>query len=415
MQRLFVSQYRLFLALSAGSALFLATYGTLSAVYRIQEAGLNPLQLVLVGTVLEASVFLFEVPTGVLADSVSRRLSIIIGMIVMGVGFSLEGSIPVFGWILIAQVIWGLGYTFTSGAVEAWISDELKDDELTTRAFLRATQLRQVGALVGIVCSVALATVSLGLPLVVGGAGHLAIGGLLFFVMTEAAFVRSNHPTTWRSMGRTLHQGLGIVRRSKVILAMFGATFFLGAFSETFDRLWEAHLLSGFEFPPVPAWSPIVWFGVIDAGALLLSLAATEGTRRWINSASSARVPAALIATIGLLTAAVVGLGVAGEFYLAVAFYQAAVLVRIVHAPLLKAWLNSLVESRSKATVFSMHGQSDAIGQLAGGPALGWIATVVSLRVAFVVAGLILLPAGLLYVWGATRSGRAKEGFVEQA
>jgi DHA3 family tetracycline resistance protein-like MFS transporter len=122
-----------------------------------------------------------------------------------------------------------------------------------------------------------------------------------------------------------------------------------------------------------------------------------------------------LIATIGLLTAAVVGLGVAGEFYLAVAFYQAAVLVRIVHAPLLKAWLNSLVESRSKATVFSMHGQSDAIGQLAGGPALGWIATVVSLRVAFVVAGLILLPAGLLYVWGATQSGRAKEGFVEQA
>jgi len=189
----------------------------------------------------------------------------------------------------------------------------------------------------------------------------------------------------------------------------------MGAFSETFDRLWEAHLLTGFEFPAWPDWAPVVWFGVIDAGALLLSVATTAGTRRWVNVASSARVPAALIATVGLLTGAVIGLGVAGEFYLAVAFYQAAVLVRIVHAPLLKAWLNSLVESRSKATVFSMQGQSDAIGQLAGGPALGWLATVASLRIAFVVAGLTLLPAGLLYAWGAIRSGRTEPGFIDQA
>lgn len=185
---------------------------------------------------------------------------------------------------------------------------------------------------------------------------------------------------------------------------MFGATFFLGAFSETFDRLWEAHLLAGFDFPPAPDWSPLVWFGLIDAGALLLSVAATGATRRWIGTAHSVRVPYALIATVLVLMISVIGLGIVGEFFLAVVLYQAAVLVRIVHAPLLKAWLNALVESGTKATVFSMQGQSDAVGQLAGGPALGWLATAGSLRVAFVVAGLILMPAVILYIWAAARS-----------
>jgi DHA3 family tetracycline resistance protein-like MFS transporter len=184
---------------------------------------------------------------------------------------------------------------------------------------------------------------------------------------------------------------------------MFGATFFLGAFSETFDRLWEAHLLADFAFPVSPGWSILVWFGVIDAGALLLSVGATALARRWIGTTSVGRVPAVLIGVVSLLTGAVIGLGLAGEFYLAVGFYQAAVLLRIVHAPLLKAWLNTLVESRFKSTVFSMQGQSDAVGQLAGGPALGWLATALSLRVAFVVAGAILVPAIVLYSWAASR------------
>ncbi len=404
MVRPVMNQYRVFLAFSAGSALFFATYATLSAIYRIQNAGLNPLQLVLVGTVLEVSVFFFEVPTGVVADTVSRRRSIIIGMLVMGAGFVLEGSLPFLGWILFAQVVWGLGYTFTSGAVEAWIADELADDHLATRALLRGTQVRQVGALVGIACSVLLASLSLGLPLIVGGIGHLVIGGILILTMAETAFVPSGRRATWRGMAGTFRRGLGVVRRRKIVVAMFGATFFLGAFSETFDRLWEAHLLAGFDFPPAPDWSPLVWFGLIDAGALLLSVAATGATRRWIGTAHSVRVPYALIATVLVLMISVIGLGIVGEFFLAVVLYQAAVLVRIVHAPLLKAWLNALVESGTKATVFSMQGQSDAVGQLAGGPALGWLATAGSLRVAFVVAGLILMPAVILYIWAAARS-----------
>jgi DHA3 family tetracycline resistance protein-like MFS transporter len=52
--------------------------------------------LVLVGTVLEPSVFIFEIPTGIVADVYSRRLSIIIGQVLIGLGFMVEGLFPVF-------------------------------------------------------------------------------------------------------------------------------------------------------------------------------------------------------------------------------------------------------------------------------------------------------------------------------
>jgi MFS transporter, DHA3 family, tetracycline resistance protein len=104
--------YPLYLFVSGAFALCFMLYATIASVYRIQTVGLNPLQLVLVGTVLELAVVIFEVPTGVLADTYSRRLSVIIGFFLVGAGFMLEGSVPTFVAVLIAQVIWGTGYTF---------------------------------------------------------------------------------------------------------------------------------------------------------------------------------------------------------------------------------------------------------------------------------------------------------------
>ncbi|MBI4675532.1 MAG: hypothetical protein HY741_28140 [Chloroflexi bacterium] len=84
----------------------------MSILYQVQTVGLNPFQLVLVGTVLEFTAFVAEVPTGILADVYSRRLSILIGFVLVGLGFIVEGSIPQFWSVLLAQVIWGVGATF---------------------------------------------------------------------------------------------------------------------------------------------------------------------------------------------------------------------------------------------------------------------------------------------------------------
>lgn len=127
-----------YLVTEGALALFLSMIFTVNLVYQVEIAHLNPLQLVLVGTVLEATVFLLEVPTGIVADMYSRRLSVVFGMILVGLGFVLEGSIPRWETILLAQVVWGTGYTFTSGAMEAWISDEIGEHK-AGRAFLRAS------------------------------------------------------------------------------------------------------------------------------------------------------------------------------------------------------------------------------------------------------------------------------------
>ena len=65
---------------------------TVNMVFMVEVAGLDPLQMVLVGTVLEGWLFLFEIPTGVVADAVSRRLSVIIGHVMIGVGFLVLAS-----------------------------------------------------------------------------------------------------------------------------------------------------------------------------------------------------------------------------------------------------------------------------------------------------------------------------------
>ena len=113
---------------------------TIDGLYFVIQAALDPLQLVLIGTTLEASILIFEIPTGIVADLYSRRLSIIIGIFIIGLGFIVQGSWALFIPILIAQVLWGIGYTFTSGAVEAWITDEIGEQKAPT-AFVRGAQL----------------------------------------------------------------------------------------------------------------------------------------------------------------------------------------------------------------------------------------------------------------------------------
>ena len=91
-----LSPYTIYLMHSGGCSLFSVMAYTIIAVYYIEVVGLNPLQLVLIGTALEVSIFLLEIPTGVVADVYSRRLSVIIGTALLGVSCVLLGSIPFF-------------------------------------------------------------------------------------------------------------------------------------------------------------------------------------------------------------------------------------------------------------------------------------------------------------------------------
>ena len=117
--------YPVYLIYSAAAAFVFDLTVAVNMVYHVETVGLKPLQLVLVGTFLETVCFMGEIPTGVVADVYSRRLSIIIGVLLIGVGFVIEGAFPTLATVLLAQVLWGIGATFMSGAEAAWIADEV--------------------------------------------------------------------------------------------------------------------------------------------------------------------------------------------------------------------------------------------------------------------------------------------------
>ncbi|HET8678670.1 MAG TPA: MFS transporter, partial [bacterium] len=356
----------MYLGTKTAASLASALVFTVSGVYLVTVVGLNPLQLVLVGTALEAAVFLFEVPTGVVADVYSRRLSIIIGMFLMGAGFVLWGAVPSFAAVLAAQVIWGIGHTFTSGADTAWISDEVGEDRVNP-LYLRAAQARQVGSLCGIAIGAALGTIRLNLPMIIGGGAFAGIGVFMLLFMPETRFARASaeHRTTWHNFGRIFSGGVRLVQARPILLTLLVIGALYGMASESFDRLWEIHLLRNFTFPAAGRIQPVVWFGVIDAAVLILSLVATEIVRRRLDPDRHVVVARTLLAVGVLLMTAMITFGLAGTFALAVGAYWAAHVLRQVEAPLYTAWLNRGLVPEVRATVHSMAGQADAFGQIA--------------------------------------------------
>ena len=114
------------------------------SVFLILRLGLGPFQLVRLGTILEGSYLLFETPTGVVADTISRRTSVIIGLAGGGVGFLLLGFSHSFWMAAASQVIWGIFATFESGADVAWLTDEV-GEEAARPLYLRGEQFAHVG------------------------------------------------------------------------------------------------------------------------------------------------------------------------------------------------------------------------------------------------------------------------------
>jgi DHA3 family tetracycline resistance protein-like MFS transporter len=389
--------YAVYLILTGASELFFWTIFTMDGVYQVTMAQLNPLQLVLVGTVLEFTCFLFEVPTGIVADVYSRKLSVVIGMALIGSGFMLEGLFPHFELILLAQVVWGVGATFTSGATEAWITDEI-GEEKAGRAFLRGSQVGQVCTLVGIVAGMMLANIRLNLPIVLGGGLFGALGLVLWLIMPENGFTPT--PTqdrnSWQRMAHTFRGGLAMMRVRPALITILVIGSIYGAFSEGLDRLWTPHLLA-FNLPALDGFQPVVWFGVVRIAGMLLAIGATEVARRRVDTNSHAMVARVLSINNALLIACVVVFGLAGHWGVAFAAFMATMPLRWVRNPLYTAWVNQRLDPQVRATVISMSSQADALGQVIGGPILGAIATGASLRAALVVAGLALLPSLLLY------------------
>jgi MFS family permease len=379
--------------LAGGSALCYSLTFTLSMVYQVQEVGLSPLQLVLVGTVLEASVFLGEVPTGIVADVYSRRLSILIGLALIGCGLALMAA-PSFVAILAGQVLWGVGYTFTSGAEQAWITDEIGAARAAP-VFVRATQVGLAGTIAGILLAGLLGLVWIGLPIVAGGIGFLMLAVVLAVIMPEHGFTRSVERTTWATVAAQFRAGVRLARSRPVVRALMLVSLISGLSSEAFDRLWVVHVIDT-GLPDVVG--EVVWFAAIALAGTAISLLVSLVVNRVFKKALTGLHPTRLLAALTVAeAAAIAAFALAGEFWLVLALLWVRSSVQVIAGPVVAAWMNRNLDSDVRATVLSFDGQMNAIGQVAGGPALGAVGNAVSVRAALLGSALTLLPAAAVY------------------
>jgi len=366
---------------------------TLNAIYYVSQAGLNPLQLVLIGTIMELTVLLFEIPTGLVADFFGRKKSLVVGTFIIGVAHILEGSFPTFWAIAVGAALWGIGWTFISGAEQAWIADELENKDLD-QVFLKGAQYSSLGSFIGIIVSVLLSSVfTVQIAILIAGGLLVLIAIIASIVVPETKFVRivRNDTTSLQQMGLAIKGGFTQIKGNSVLVGLVAITLLMGLASEGFDRLWGAHFIEVFQLNEEAA---IYWFGAFFAIAFLLNIVVLKVVEAFVKE----RFANALLALNSLLVIAMLFFAFSGSFLLAVLLYWIIASLREVNHPLMSVMINKRLQPKGRATALSMYGQLDALGQVAGGPLVGMIALYTSIQGGIAASAILIIPT-LYFLW----------------
>lgn len=367
---------------------------TLNAIYYVTQAELNALELVLIGTIMEVSVLLFEMPTGLFADHFGRKRSLVLGISVIGSAHILEGSTPEFWAIAVASGLWGLGWTFISGAEQAWIADELNGEKLE-ETFLHGSQYGSFARFTAILASVAIAMIwSVQTAILFAGVMLVVLAVWAFISLPETKFVkvtREKGVSGVSHMISTIKDGASQIRGNTVLVSIAMVTLFWGLASEGFDRLYGAHFISDYHLSEEDS---IYWFGAFYAVAFLLNIVVLRYVEKYVKG----RYAQALLIMNSVLIATMLIFAWTGHFWLAVAMYWVTSALRNVNYPLMSIITNERLESKGRATTLSMFGQLDAFGQIAGGPIVGLLALYTSISGGITVSTLLILPV-LYFLW----------------
>jgi DHA3 family tetracycline resistance protein-like MFS transporter len=222
--------------------------------------------------------------------------------------------------------------------------------------------------------------------------------------MPETGFTRTprDEREGLASLRAGVRAGLAAARASSVVRTLLVVSVLAGLSSEVFDRLWTARVVEAFTLPQAGLLAdPATWFTGVRLLGTVLALVVSLVVNRWTRGLVTADHPTRLLA---LLTA-VQAVGIAA-FALSPSLWPAMVAMwlrdaaRAVAAPVQGSWLNRSLEPGTRATVLSIVSQADAVGQTAGGPPLGLLATRTSIPVAMLMSSALLVPAA----WALRRS-----------
>lgn len=368
------------------------------SVFWIIELGLGPLQLVLLGVVLEVTVLVSETPTGVVADLHSRKRSVLIAQVLMGLSFIWSVASTNYWVILPAQVLVGFGWTFRTGADTAWVTDELKglgafDHDDVEHLLLRK---HRFGILVAIL--------SLAFTMIVGTLTSVrwvaAILGVIYIAMAFYFHrnMREDHFTPGHDHDRgfveTLKAGFAVVSGRPRLRVLVVVILLLDFGAEAFDRLGYKHFLDSADVSDDSLIALGFLFLILAFAGLVVNAASSRVLSQGHGVARLAVVLLAVAAIGGFIASmtsivAVIALG-----------YLMQDSVREALWPVLEGWANRDAPSEVRATVHSLMGQTTSLGELSGAIALGAVAELVTIPVALTVAALFFAAASLVATRG---------------
>jgi hypothetical protein len=213
---------------------------------------------------------------------------------------------------------------------------------------------------------------------------------------------------TKQDVGAQIRASRQAARLVPGVLLLFGATFFIGLWSESFDRLSGAYLLREITFPHVLGLQPAMWFSLIGCVTAVLGIGVTAWSERRVKRLGpDAIVGVGMLVLFTVVTAVgIVALSLSSTFPAAVAFLLLISVVRPLYAPGVSGWLVVRVDPGVRATILSAQGMFDSGGQILGGPLVGAIGSVVSIRAALM-AGAAALGSAVLLLLGLARKPAA--------
>ena len=358
------------------------------------DAGLSATAAFTANALFTAGMVLFEVPTGVVADTWGRRASYLLGSVTLAASTVLywlawQTEAPFWAWA-VTSVLLGLGFTFFSGATEAWLVDALKFTGFKGNlesVFAKGQIVGGVAMLSGSVLGGLVAQwTNLGVPYLLRGLALLVTFVVAFLYMRDWGFVPKpgKHPV--REMGQvvrgSMRYGLG---NRPVRWMMLAAPFTFGVGIYAFYAM-QPYLLE--LYGDEQAYSIAGLAAAIIAGAQIAGGMVAPQVRRLFRNRTSALL-AGLVIEVGLLTL----LGLATAFWVAVGLLVLWGLTAAASLPIRQAYINGLIPSEQRATVLSFDNLLGSSGGVVIQPALGKVADAASYATSYLVGAGIVLAA----------------------
>lgn len=365
-------------------------------------------QVSLIFVVITVAGILLEVPTGVVADTYSRRLSIIIGGAFIGLCYTSAGLFSFYIVILLCALLEAIGDTFVSGALEAWITDEVGSDNVGP-VFLRSTQISTPIHWVGVLLSIGLAALfSYQVPIALGGILWLLITLILIVKMRETHVIsrtQTSHLSIrehLQSTGQTLRHGLKIIRNNTVVLQIVIASLFATALLDIFYRFSRLHFLDGFVLPTItlPLLGMLknnLWFGLFEVGQGILALVGVTLLRRYVVQQHIRIFAGILTVFYTLMMIGVLLFAGTNTLFIAIGAWLIVNVLNDIGRPIVATWLNQTIDSVSRATILSINSQVSMVGMLILANGMSVIGDLYGVRPTLFAASAFLLPIIALY------------------